>query len=275
MFAKLQSEVRRPAVAGGFYPSGARELKRTVEALLSQATKRRELSGLCGLVTPHAGYVYSGPIAGKAFSLLAHSNDGPNRILLIGPPHYVPLRGIVAPSCSAFATPLGDVAVDVGAVESLRDAGLVTLDDTPHAPEHALEVELPFLQRVLEDFTIVPLLVGAASPEQVARVIETVLGKRTLLVVSTDLSHFLDYPTAERRDLATAGTIERLDYTTLGPNDACGFSALNGALCAASRCSWTVTRLDLRNSGDTSGEKRRVVGYGAWAFTAVERQQHC
>ena len=98
MFAKLQSEVRRPAVAGAFYPSGARELKRTVEALLSQATKRRELSGLCGLVTPHAGYVYSGPIAGKAFSLLAHSNDGPNRILLIGPPHYVPLRGIVAPS---------------------------------------------------------------------------------------------------------------------------------------------------------------------------------
>ena len=274
MFAKLRNEVRRPAVAGDFYPSGAQELKRAVEALLSQA-KKRELSGLCGVVAPHAGYVYSGPIAGKAFSLLAHSNDGPNRILLIGPPHYVPLRGIVAPSCSAFATPLGDVAVDVGAVESLRDAGLVTLDDTPHAPEHALEVELPFLQRVLEDFTIVPLLVGAASPEQVARVIETVLGKRTLLVVSTDLSHYLDYATAERRDLATAGTIERLDYTTLGPNDACGFSALNGALCAASRCSWTVTRLDLRNSGDTSGEKRRVVGYGAWAFTAVERQEHC
>ena len=223
------------------------------------------------MVTPHAGYLYSGPIAGEAFSLLAHSNDAPNRILLIGPPHYVPVRGIVAPSSSAFATPLGDVAVDVGAVESLRDAGLVTIDDTPHAPEHALEVELPFLQRVLEDFTIVPLLVGAASPEQVARVIETVLGKRTLLVVSTDLSHYLDYATAERRDLATAGTIERLDYTTLGPNDACGFSALNGALCAASRCSWTVTRLDLRNSGDTSGEKRRVVGYGAWAFTAVER----
>ena len=159
-------------------------------------------------------------------------------------------------------------------MESLRDAGLVTLDDTPHAPEHALEVELPFLQRVLEDFTIVPLLVGAASPEQVARVIETVLGKRTLLVVSTDLSHYLDYATAERRDLATAGTIERLDYTTLGPNDACGFSALNGALCAASRCNWTVTRLDLRNSGDTSGEQRRVVGYGAWAFTAVERPEH-
>ena len=168
MFAKLQSEVRRPAVAGAFYPSGARELKRTVEALLSQATERRELSGLCGLVAPHAGYVYSGPIAGVAFSLLAHSNDAPNRILLIGPPHYVPVRGIVAPSSSAFTTPLGDVAVDVGAVESLRDAGLVTIDDTPHAPEHALEVELPFLQRVLEDFTIVPLLVDAASPEQVA-----------------------------------------------------------------------------------------------------------
>jgi AmmeMemoRadiSam system protein B len=269
VFAKLQSGVRRPAVAGAFYPSGAQELKCTVEALLSQATKRRELSGLCALVTPHAGYVYSGPIAGEAYSLLARSNAAPNRMLLIGPPHYVPVRGIVAPSSSALNTPLGDVAVDVGAVEFLRDAGLVTIDDTPHAPEHALEVELPFLQRVLEDFTIVPLLVDEVSPEQVALVIETLLGKHTLLVVSTDLSHYLDYAAAERRDLATAGTIERLDYTTLGPNDACGFSALNGALCAASRCSWTVTRLDLRNSGDTSGDKRRVVGYGAWAFTVV------
>src|SRR6478672_3949511 len=233
MFAK-RSEVRHPAVAGAFYPSGAQVLKSTVEALLSQATKSGELSGLCGLVTPHAGYVYSGPIAGEAFSLLTHSNDGPNRIVLIGPPHYVPVRGIVAPSTLAFATPLGDVVVDVDAVESLRDAGLVTIDDTPHTPEHALEVELPFLQSVLEDFSIVPLLVGAASPEQVARVIETMLGKRTLLVVSTDLSHYLDYATAKRHDLATAGTIERLDYTTLGPNDACGFSALNGALCTGS-----------------------------------------
>jgi len=129
-----------------------------------------------------------------------------------------------------------------------------------------------FYPREAQELTIVPLVVGAVSPKQVARVIETMLGKRTLLVVSTDLSHYLDYATAERHDLATAGTIERLDYTTLGPNDACGFSALNGALCAASRCGWTVTRLDLRNSGDTSGEKRRVVGYGAWAFTFVEDQ---
>jgi len=266
MFAQ-RSEVRRPAVAGAFYPSGAQELESTVEAMLSQTTESK-LGGLLGVVVPHAGYPYSGPIAGKAFSLLAHANDAPNRILLIGPPHYVSMRGIVAPSSTAFSTPLGDVAVDVGAVEALRDAGLVTIDDIPHAPEHALEVELPFLQCMFEDFTIVPLLVDAVSPERVALVIEKVLGKRTLLVVSTDLSHYLDYAAAERRDLATAATIERLDYTTLGPNDACGFSALNGALCAASRCSWTVTRLDLRNSGDTSGEKRQVVGYGAWAFTA-------
>ena len=165
------------------------------------------------MVTPHAGYPYSGPIAGKAFSLLAHANGAANRILLIGPPHFVTVRGVVAPSSRAFGTPLGDVAVDVGAVEVLRDAGLVSIDDTPHTPEHALEVELPFLQRVLEDFTIVPLLVDDASPEQVALIIEMVLGKRTLLVVSSDLSHYLDYATAERRDLATAGAIERLDYT--------------------------------------------------------------
>ena len=273
MFAR-GNEVRRPVVAGVFYPSGAQELESTVETMLSQTTERKPCR-LCGVVVPHAGYPYSGQIAGKAFSLLAHANDAPNRILLIGPPHFVTARGIVAPSSSAFATPLGDVAVDVGTVQLLRDAGVVTIDDTPHMPEHSLEVELPFLQRLLEDFTIVPLLVDDASPGQVALVIERVLGKRTLLVVSTDLSHYLDYATAERRDLATAATIERLDYTTLGPNDACGFSALNGALCAASRRNWTVTRLDLRNSGDTSGEKRRVVGYGAWAFTAVERQEHC
>ena len=270
MFAQ-RGEVRRPAVAGAFYPKGFQELKIAVAALLSQATERK-LGNVCGLVAPHAGYVHSGPIAGRVFSLIARSNAVPNRILLMGPPHHMSVPGIVAPSSSAFTTPLGDVAVDVGAVELLRDAGLVTIDDAPHTPEHAIEVELPFLQCMLEDFTIVPLLVGEASPEQVARVIETVRGERTLLVVSTDLSHYLDYLTAQRRDLATAGTIERLDYTTLGPTDACGFRALNGALCAASRSSWTVTRVDLRNSGDTSGEKRQVVGYGAWAFTAVEQQ---
>jgi AmmeMemoRadiSam system protein B len=131
--------------------------------------------------------------------------------------------------------------IDVAAVGSLRDAGLVTIDDAPHAPEHALEVELPFLQSVLEDFTIVPLLVGAVSPEQVARVIETVLGKRTLLVVSTDLSHYLDYATAERHDLATAGTIERLDYTTLGPERCLRFQ----------RAEWrTLCRFAVRLDGD-------------------------
>src|SRR4026208_926636 len=188
MIANLvPSEIRRPVVAGTFYPSEAQELESTVEAMLLQ-TRERKLGGLCGVVTPHAGYPYSGPIAAGAFSLLTHSNDAPDRILLMGPPHYVPMRGMVAPASGAFGTPLGDVAVDVGAVEVLRDAGLVTIDDTPHAPEHALEVELPFLQRVLEDFTIVPLLVDAASPEQVALVIERMLGKRTLLVVSTDLS---------------------------------------------------------------------------------------
>jgi len=269
MFAR-ENEVRRPVVAGTFYPSEVQALESTVKAMLPQ-TVEAKVGRLCGVVVPHAGYLYSGPIAGKAFSLFAHATGAPNRILLIGPPHFMAVRGIVAPSSLAFATPLGDIAVDVVTVELLRDAGLVTIDDSPHMPEHSLEVELPFLQSVLEDFTIIPLLVDDTSPEQVALVIERVLGKRTLLVVSTDLSHYFDYATAARRDLATAGTIERLDYTSLGPNDACGFSSLNGALCAASRFNWTVTRLDLRNSGDTSGEKRQVVGYGAWAFTAVER----
>ena len=130
-----ENGVRRPVVAGTFYPSEARELESTVEAMLSQTTETK-LGRICGMVVPHAGYPYSGPIAGKAFSLLAHATDAPNRILLIGPPHFMAVRGIVAPSSLAFATPLGDIAVDVGTVELLRDAGLVTIDDTPHMPEH-------------------------------------------------------------------------------------------------------------------------------------------
>src|SRR5262249_25626197 len=169
---------------------------------------------------------------------------------------------------------LGDVPIDTDAVASLVDDRLVSIDDKAHAPEHSLEVELPFLQGVLGDFTLMPLLAGDASPQEVAAVVGVLMDGRTLLVVSTDLSHYLDDASAKARDRATAAAIERLDYTTLGPYDACGFSAVNGALCAGQERGWTISRLDLRNSGDTSGGRGRVVGYGAWAISASGPETH-
>jgi MEMO1 family protein len=261
------SSTRRPAVAGSFYPRGARELADTVEGLLSKATKLQE-SGLVGIVVPHAGYMFSGPVAASAFAALASSERAFERVLLIGPAHYVPVFGIAASSSRSFTTPLGEIVVDTDQVAALLDAGLIDIDDRAHAPEHALEVELPFLQQTLGRFTLIPLLVGEVSPEEVAAIIALVLDKRTLLVVSTDLSHYLDYVSAQTRDLASAKIIERLDYLRLGPKNACGFAALNGALCAACQRDWQIHRLDLRNSGDISGNRDRVVGYGAWTFSA-------
>ena len=268
MLAARQSDgVRAPAVAGSFYPGRPGELKKTVEHLLAQSPPWAP-DALLGVIAPHAGYVYSGGAAGKAFAGVAASGRSFSRVVLIGPPHYVGVHGVAAPSARAFATPLGEVPVDTDTIRRLADAGLVTINDIPHAPEHALEVELPFLQLVLRDFEIVPLLAGDASPEEVTEIIEAASDGETLLVVSTDLSHYLDDASARRRDLATAEAIERVDFQTLGPYDACGYAALNGALCAAGRSGWGIKRLDLRNSGDTSGDFSRVVGYGAWAFTA-------
>lgn len=260
--------IRPPAVAGSFYSRGPKDLTAAVDVLLSQARPCRE-AGLCGIVAPHAGYMYSGPIAASAFTEVAASGRRFERVLLIGPPHYVSVGGVAAPSATAFATPLGEVEVDRDAIATLLDAGLVTLNDRAHGPEHSLEVELPFLQRVLRRFTLVPLLIGNALPQNVATIIGTVLDEHTLIVVSTDLSHYLDDAAARARDLASAQAIERLDFVRLGPQDACGFAALNGALCAAKSRSWKIARLDLRNSGDTSGDRSRVVGYGAWSFSAA------
>jgi MEMO1 family protein len=270
MFApQPRLNVRPPAMAGSFYPHGRGELRAAVEALLAQA-KPSGQRFLLGVIAPHAGYIYSGPVAANAFVEVASSAHGFSRVLLIGPPHYVPVKGIAASSAKAFATPVGEVALDADAIVSLVDTGVVEIDDKAHAPEHSLEVELPFLQTVLRDFTLIPLLVGDASPQTVAGVIAAMMDGRTLLVVSTDLSHYLDDAAAKARDHVTAGAIERLDYTALGPYDACGFAALNGALCAGRERGWKIARRDLRNSGETSGDRARVVGYGAWAFSSAK-----
>lgn len=262
-------KVRPPAVAGSFYPAAPGELAAAVDKLLSQAAPFRG-ARLTGVVAPHAGYMYSGPVAGNAFAPLRATHAQFERVLLIGPPHYAPVSGIAAPSSAAFATPLGEVEVDAEVIATLLDTALVAIDDRAHAPEHALEVELPFLQITLGNFRLIPLLVGDAAPQTVAAVIEMAMNERTLLVVSTDLSHYLDAAAAEARDHVTATMIERLAFARLGPQDACGYAALNGALCAASQKHWRIDRRDLRNSGDTSGDRRRVVGYGAWTLSEAE-----
>ncbi|HEX2136093.1 MAG TPA: AmmeMemoRadiSam system protein B [Microvirga sp.] len=257
---------RPPAVAGQFYDADPHRLAGEVERLLS-AARAGAGERPKAVIAPHAGYVYSGAAAATAFATLKGSAAGVARVVLIGPAHYVPFRGIAAPTAEAFETPLGTVRLDREALQSATSVPAVTFADAPHAPEHALEVELPFLQVLLPRFTAVPLLVGDAAPEEVAAVLSRLWGgPETLLVISSDLSHFLDYEAARRRDAATADKIERGEWAGIGPADACGHLPIAGFLIEAMRRGLAARRLALCNSGDTAGPRHRVVGYGAWAF---------
>jgi AmmeMemoRadiSam system protein B len=253
-------------VAGSFYAANPQRLAADVVGLL--ATVPPHPGALPkALIAPHAGYIYSGAVAAAAFARLRGSASAIARVVVIGPAHYVSVSGIAVPSADAFATPLGRVPVDREALASIGNLTGVVEADAPHAPEHSLEVELPFLQTVLGPFRLLPLLVGDAKPGAVADVLEAVWGEAdTLLVVSSDLSHYHDYDTARRRDGATAAAIERHDWACLGANDACGFLPLAGLLMQVERRSLNVERLALCNSGDTAGPLDRVVGYGAWAI---------
>ena len=266
MLINRQTSGPRPAaVAGTFYPASAENLSRTVAVLLG-AARSSERRGLCGIIAPHAGYVYSGPVAAEAFASARHLKGGIDRAILVGPSHFVPFRGVAAPSSTAFATPLGEMPVDASAVAALADEKLVVIDDEPHAPEHALEVELPFLQTIFGTVPIVPLVFGLTSARAVAAALVRIWTDKTLLIVSSDLSHYEEYEDARSHDARTAEAIEALDERAIGPADACGHLAVRGALIEAKRRGLSVKRLDLRNSGDTAGDKRSVVGYGAWAL---------
>jgi AmmeMemoRadiSam system protein B len=259
---------RPPAVAGSFYPREPKVLRETVAELLA-AARPAIPGGLRGVIAPHAGYRYSGPIAAEAFAAVRGCADRFARAVVVGPAHYVPFRGIAAPSHDAFLTPLGKVPVDGGAVRDLADGGLASVEDAPHAPEHALEVELPFLQAIFGALPVVPLLFGASSAPAVAAALARLWTDDTLLVVSSDLSHFEPYVAARAHDARTAEAIEQGDEAAIGPGDACGYLAMRGALIEARRRGLAVRRLALANSGDTDGDKARVVGYGAWAFVAA------
>ena len=257
---------RPPAVAGVFYAAGRDRLQTQVLNLLAGVTSAPEATPKA-LIAPHAGYVYSGHVAAAAFATLQDNGHAVTRVVLIGPAHYVPVRGIAAPKYDAFETPLGRVPVDLEALSKIDDFQFVTRTNAPHAPEHALEVELPFLQTVLPSFQVVPLVVGDVALQDVALVLARLWGgPETLIVVSSDLSHYHSYETARRLDLATAAAIERGDWCILGPKQACGCHAVAGLLVETQRCGLRARRLELCNSGDTAGSRDQVVGYGAWVF---------
>ena len=202
-------------------------------------------------------------MAAQAFARLRPGAHAINRVVLIGPAHFVPVRGIAAPTVDAFATPLGRIPVDRQALAAIAD--LVVEADAPHAPEHSLEVELPFLQVLLPSFALVPLVIGDATAQEVAAVLRRLWGgSETAIVVSSDLSHYHDYDTARRLDAATAVAIERGEWQSLGPSEACGFLAVAGLIVETNRRRLAPRRLALCNSGDTAGARDRVVGYGAW-----------
>jgi AmmeMemoRadiSam system protein B len=258
--------IRPPAVAGSFYPAAPEVLGRDVDALLSAAPPRPLKPK--ALVAPHAGYVYSGAVAASAYRLLENLRPRPTRVVLLGPAHTVGFSGIALPAVDALRTPLGTVPVDAELEFAARRFPFVIDEALAHAREHSLEVHLPFLQRALGDFTVLPLCVGHARADDVADLLEAVWGgAETLIVVSTDLSHFRTYDEARRLDRATVDALLALDAGALDRERACGVHPLSGLLVAAQRKGLVPALLDLRSSGDTAGERGRVVGYAALAFT--------
>jgi AmmeMemoRadiSam system protein B len=259
------TQVKPPAVAGMFYPADPEELQGMLKGFLAAThpdTSQRPMA----LVAPHAGYQYSGPIAAAAYATIAPWADQIKRVVVLAPSHHVPFSGVAASSADSFQTPLGLIPVDHDAVDQLSNDPAVHTLDLAFAQEHALEVQLPFLQTVLHEFELVPLIVGEADSSDVSRVIESLLRDDTLIVVSSDLSHYLDYQTCQEKDRRTSQAIEHLDPEAIGPYDACGCRPLNGLLHSARQHGWQAHTLDLRNSGDTSGDKSQVVGYGAYEF---------
>ncbi len=257
--------IRPPAVAGSFYPQNANQLNEMLDEYLINSEV--VINPPKAIIVPHAGYIYSGRIAANVYANLGKIKTQITRVVLLGPAHRVYVKGIALPLSTHFATPLGNVPIDTNILKQLDHHPYVKFSDVAHGQEHSLEVHIPFLQKVLNDFTLIPLLVGDAEPEQVATILEELWGgDETLIVVSSDLSHFLDYETACETDNNTTRLIENFDYKNIGSNQACGCMPMRGLLKYAHEKNMSIQTLDLRNSGDTAGTKDRVVGYGAYAL---------
>ncbi|MCP4299448.1 MAG: AmmeMemoRadiSam system protein B [Gammaproteobacteria bacterium] len=259
------TSIRKPAVAGQFYSGSAGELSATVATLLKEA-QDKDTPAPKALIVPHAGYIYSGPVAANAYARLQPFRDRYQRVILLGPSHRTPVRGLALSSADVYRTPMGDVPLDQSAIAGLDIPGMQVFDES-HQSEHSLEVHLPFLQAVLGDFSVVPIVVGDAAPELVSQVLDALWGgPETLIVVSSDLSHYLNYDDARAIDAVTCQAIEDLDAGWINHDMACGATPVAGLLIAAKRRGMKVITLDLRNSGDTAGDRDYVVGYGAWMF---------
>ncbi len=262
--------IRPPAVAGMFYPSNPKELEASVQYYLSEAAAKfgpAAESAPKAIIAPHAGYVYSGLTAAAVYNRLAPARDIIKRVVILGPCHRVAVNGLALPSTEVFATPLGEVPLDLDAVASIIALPQVEIFNDTHVEDHSLEVHLPFLQKVLGDFSIVPMIVGQANPQEVAEVLETLWGgPETLILISSDLSHYLAYDRAKALDDQTRQAIERLDAAALNSEQACGRHSIKGLLQLAQKKGLSAKTADVRNSGDTAGTKDRVVGYGSWYF---------
>jgi AmmeMemoRadiSam system protein B len=256
--------VRSAAAAGTFYPGTAVELRKELGGLLNNAEPPAIDLEPAMVIVPHAGYVYSGPVAAAAYALLRSVHPSPRRIVALGPSHFVRFAGIAGPDADVLQTPLGPVAVDADSPETVIQSAAA------HAREHSLEVQLPFLQYVLDAFTVLPLLTGDVPASVAAEVLDRTLDRTGAFgVISSDLSHYHDYATATERDGRTAHTIVRLQSEELEWQDACGLTAVQAALLVARRRGWQCRLLDLRNSGDTAGDRQWVVGYGAFVLGPV------
>ena len=255
--------VRKAAVAGMFYPAGAAQLQQEVSALLSNAaTKASQVPK--AIIVPHAGYIYSGPVAAAAYQSLIPARNDIHRVVLFGPAHRVYLDGMAVPTVNSFATPLGNVPIDQAMVREISKLPGVCTSDAAHKDEHSLEVQLPFLQTVLEEFTLVPIVIGQCEATLVANVIDAIWGgPETLIVISSDLSHYLPYDQARQVDKNTCQQI-LTGVAALSGDQACGANAINGLMTSTHYQQLQVEAIDVRNSGDTCGDKKRVVGYGAF-----------
>ena len=261
------SDIKQPAVAGIFYPADAELLRSEVNTLLDQA--RPGIDALPkALIAPHAGYIYSGPVAGSAYAGLRRFSEKIQRVIMLAPSHRLGFSGLAYSSARIFRTPLGDIPVDQHALGTIADLPQVQLLDAAFAEEHSIEVQLPFLQASLVEFSLVPLLVSDADPADVAEVLEMLWGgSETLIIISSDLSHYLEYNEAKTMDAAASEAIEALRPEALGDNSACGKIPIKGLLQAVKHHQLQAKTVDLRNSGDTAGPKNRVVGYGAYLFS--------
>lgn len=267
MYAHPMNAIRKPAVAGTFYPDDASVLRREVQKHLSTVIGDDTKSAPKAIIAPHAGYRFSGDVAASAYTLLKPAADRISRVVLMGPCHKVSVTGLALSGADYFETPLGRVEIDKAAEATVADMPQVSVFAPTHAQEHSLEVHIPFLQEVLGEFKLVPFVVGEASPADVAEVLEKLWGgPETIIVISSDLSHFLDYDAAQKIDQRTCDAIEHLDPAKIERGGACGRFPVGGLLHYAKAHGMSVKTLDVRNSGDTAGNKDRVVGYGSWAF---------